>query len=82
MEEMERKRSASLTWNGKRNRFVEQDSHDTTEHYDNEPLVGADFLYINEKPVDDVSVSLFYQPRTLTTLCIVILALIHVAFNR
>jgi len=52
------------------------------DYYYLESRAGADFVYINEKPVDDVSLNLFYQPRTLTLLCIVILALLHVAFNR
>lgn len=43
---------------------------------------GTDFAYINEKPVDDVSISCFYEPRTLTLLCLAIGALIYVAFNR
>jgi len=42
----------------------------------------VDFATINEKPVDDVSISLFYEPRTLTLLCLGISALIYVAFNR
>jgi hypothetical protein len=47
------------------------------------PAVGVrEFLLVNEKPVDEVSLNFFYQPRTLTLLCLVIAALVYVVFTR
>lgn len=56
-----------------------QESQDQDDFSQTDPL---DFMYINEKPVDDVSLTLFYEPRTLSLLCIVILVFIQVAFQR
>ncbi|CAG7835433.1 unnamed protein product [Allacma fusca] len=42
----------------------------------------ADFAAVNEKPVDDVSLNFFYEPRTLTLLCVAIGTLVYIAFNR
>lgn len=66
--------------------FNVQDSQDQDDFSQTDPYLdsrsGPDFVYINEKPVDDVSLTFFYQPRTLTTLCLVILVFVQVAFQR
>jgi len=37
---------------------------------------------VNEKPVDEVSLNFFYEPRTLTLLVVAVFALLYIAFNR
>jgi hypothetical protein len=71
----------------KRHQFYVQDSQDQEDFSQADPITESrsgleDFVYINEKPVDDVSLTFFYQPRTLTTLCLVILVFVQVAFQR
>lgn len=60
----------------------DQDDFSQTDPTPAESISGPDFVYINEKPVDDVSLTFFYQPRTLTLLCIVIIVLVQIAFQR
>lgn len=67
--------TASTGWLGGSSIFRENSSRSPS-------FSGTDFAYINEKPVDDVSISCFYEPRTLTLLCLAIGALVYVAFNR
>jgi len=40
------------------------------------------FYSINERPVDDISIELFYRPHTITLLAVSIGAVIYSAFTR
>lgn len=40
------------------------------------------FSYINERPVDDISLEFFYKPHTITLLAVSIAAVIYTAFVR
>ena len=40
------------------------------------------FNTINERPVDDISIELFYRPHTITLLAVSIGAVIYSAFTR
>lgn len=40
------------------------------------------FLEINERPVDDISMEIFYKPHTITLLCICLFGLTYTAFTR
>lgn len=42
----------------------------------------AIFYNINERPVDDISIELFYKPHTLTLLFISIIVVFYIAFTR
>lgn len=51
------------------------------------PAVPADeskdaFSYINERPVDDISLDFFYKPHTITLLAVSIASVIYTAFVR
>ncbi|VDP39483.1 unnamed protein product [Soboliphyme baturini] len=50
-------------------------SRRTAEHFDS-------FQRINEKPVEDISLEFFYNPRRLTALLVSILLLLYTAFTR
>lgn len=40
------------------------------------------FSYINERPVDDISLDFFYKPHTITLLAVSIASVIYTAFVR
>lgn len=40
------------------------------------------FSYINERPVDDISLEFFYKPHTITLLAVSIASVIYTAFVR
>lgn len=40
------------------------------------------FRYINEKPVNDISLEFFYKPHTVSLLTISIIGLLYIAFTR
>ena len=40
------------------------------------------FLEINERPVDDISMEIFYKPHTISLLCVCIFGLTYTAFTR
>lgn len=40
------------------------------------------FCYINERPVDDISLEFFYKPHTITLLAVSIASVIYTAFVR
>lgn len=40
------------------------------------------FGYINERPVDDISLEFFYKPHTITLLAVSIALVIYTAFVR
>lgn len=40
------------------------------------------FERLNEKPVDDISLELFYKPHTITLLAVSIIAVMYFAFVR
>lgn len=48
-----------------------------------EPLSPRSFFYtINERPVDDISLELFYKPHTLTLLAAALAVVFYIAFTR
>uniref|UniRef100_A0A5S6QZL9 Phosphatidylserine synthase n=1 Tax=Trichuris muris TaxID=70415 RepID=A0A5S6QZL9_TRIMR len=47
-----------------------------------QPYSGVQFVTINERPVDDISIEFFYKPHTLTALAAVVLLLLYNAFTR
>jgi len=53
-----------------------------TNQYAATEIKSGEFTAVNEKPVDEVSLNFFYEPRTLTLLFLAIVALIYIAFNR
>ena len=40
------------------------------------------YMYMNERPVDDISLEFFYKPHTLTVLAVSIFAVMYFAFVR
>lgn len=40
------------------------------------------FISVNERPVDDISLDLFYKPHTVTLLAVSIIAAMYLAFVR
>lgn len=40
------------------------------------------FLSVNERPVDDISLDLFYKPHTVTLLAVSIISMMYFAFVR
>ena len=55
----------------RRKRFHTEGS-DASDHYKS----------INERPVDDISLEFFYQPHTITTMLVTVIALTYTAFAR
>ena len=55
----------------RRKRFHTEGS-DASDHYKS----------INERPVDDISLEFFYQPHTITTMLVTVIALTYAAFAR
>ena len=40
------------------------------------------FFEINERPVEDITLEVFYKPHTITVLSLSVLGLVYVAFSR
>ncbi|KFM81250.1 Phosphatidylserine synthase 1, partial [Stegodyphus mimosarum] len=49
--------------------------NDTSSVYDN-------FCYVNERPVDDISLEFFYKPHTITLLTVAVGAVLYSVFTR
>lgn len=47
-----------------------------------EPGTGYSFLNVNERPVDDISLELFYKPHTITLLAVSIIGVMCFAWIR
>ncbi|KFD67707.1 hypothetical protein M514_08560 [Trichuris suis] len=47
-----------------------------------QPYSGIQFVTVNERPVDDISIEFLYKPHTLTGLAAVVLLLLYNAFTR
>lgn len=52
-----------------------------TSRSSNMPTIN-EFKYINERPVDDISLDFFYKPHTITLLAVSIIAVMYFAFVR
>lgn len=47
-----------------------------------DPTTINEFKYINERPVDDISLNFFYKPHTITLLAVSIFGVMYFAFVR
>lgn len=56
------------------------DDNDTDTRSDS-PVVDP-FISVNEHPVDDISLDVFYKPHTVTLLAVSILSVMYFAFVR
>lgn len=48
----------------------------------NKTLQTDPFISVNERPVDDISLDLFYKPHTVTLLAVSIISVMYFAFVR
>lgn len=48
----------------------------------NETSVYDNFCYVNERPVDDISLEFFYKPHTITLLTVAVGAVLYSVFTR
>lgn len=62
-------------------RKVNEKAMKTVNSYASNDYVDA-FSYINERPVDDISLEFFYKPHTITLLAVSIATVIYTAFVR
>ncbi|CAL1281479.1 unnamed protein product [Larinioides sclopetarius] len=49
---------------------------------ENDSNAPYDFCYVNERPVDDISLEVFYKPHTITLLTVAIIVIIYSVYTR
>ena len=67
---------------GVNNLVEEEDEEQRMLIKNREQRIKKHFLEINERPVDDISMEIFYEPHTITLLCLCIFGLTYTAFTR
>lgn len=55
---------------------------ETLLHASQHTMAVNEFKFINERPVDDISLNFFYKPHTITLLAVSIFGVMYFAFVR
>lgn len=62
-------------------RMTRDTERDEDMERDERPVTDP-FVSVNERPVDDISLELFYRPHTITLLAVSIISMMYFAFVR